>query len=389
MGRFRPLFFVLPFLSLLVSTPSRAEETGFVTAEGVAAIQEDAIDIARDAAVEDAQKKAVEQAVGIFLDSRIRMENFQLISDCILSQAKGYVMRYNLVDERQDSGLLRVRIKAEIALEKLSGDLVAIGIRKNKPRTLILIAEQNAGNDVRAWRREPREQESDPCAGVVENVFKDKFIEKGFAVVDRRMVKGFNAAPACRTPELSAIQARTLGDQAEAEVVITGKALARYYGEAGGGMKSMQADLSAQAVRTGTGEVLASAIAHAAAVSSSETTAGSEALKKASNQAAEEMLTRLLAAYSPEAVETRPVTITVTGLTKQQFVKFKDMLSRVRGIGNLRERGFSGTTAKVRVDSRYSVQALSDDLALRAFGGFSVKVVSSTANSLELDVVPK
>lgn len=392
MNRFRPFLFTIVFLSLLASRASWAEETRFVTAEGVAAVQQGAIDIARDAAVEDAQKKAIEQAIGIFIDSQTQVENFQLISDNILSQVKGYVKRYNLIDERQDSGLLRVKINAEISLGKLSDDLSAIGIlmaRMHKPRTMILIAEQNIGSELRAWWAEPRGQETE--IGVVENTFMDKFTEKGFEFIDHEAAaKEIKVTPAYRTPNLSTAQARSLGNQADAEVVIVGKALAKYYGEVGGGMKSAQADLSARAVRTDTGQVLAAVTTHAAAVHITDTSAGIEALRKVSSQAAEEMLTKLLAAYSRETGGTRPVTITVTGLTKAQFVKFKDVLMhQVRGIRNLHERSFSGTTAKIQVDSKSSAQLLSDELALKDFGGFTVEVTGSTANSLELKVVPK
>src|SRR5512142_1166090 len=97
---------------------ARAQETRSVTAEGVAAIQGNARDIARDAAIEDAQKRAVEQAIGILIDSQTQVENFQLISDRILSQTKGYITRYNVSNESVDSGLLRVRINAEVSLGK-------------------------------------------------------------------------------------------------------------------------------------------------------------------------------------------------------------------------------------------------------------------------------
>jgi hypothetical protein len=84
------------------------------------------------------------------------------------------------------------------------------------------------------------------------------------------------------------------------------------------------------------------------------------------------------------------VNITVTGLNKTQFVKFKDVLrNQVRSIKDLHERSFTGTTAKLSVDSKSSAQVLSDELLLRDFGTFTVEVVGSTANSLELRVMPK
>jgi hypothetical protein len=195
---------------------------------------------------------------------------------------------------------------------------------------------------------------------------------------------------AYRTQDLSAAQAKTLASQADAEVVIIGKAIAKFYSDIGGGMKSIQADLAVKAVRTDTGQVIATASAHAAAVHISEITAGTEALKKAANQAAEEMLGKILAVYSKETGGTRSVNITVIGLNKTQFAKFKDvLLNQVRGIKDLHERSFSNVTAKISVDSKNSAQTLSDEILLRDFGAFIVEVTGSTANSLELKVTPK
>lgn len=386
------LFLVLACLVFLPAGGASAEETKFVTAEGVAAVQQGAIDIARDAAIEDAQKRAVEQAIGIFIDSQTQVENFQLISDNILSQVKGYVKKYTLIDERTDADILRVKINAEVSLGKLSDELSAIGIlmaRMHKPRTMVLIAEQNVGGELHAWWTEPGVQESE--IGVVENSFMDKFTEKGFELIDHQAAsREIKVTKAYRTPNLSTSQAKTLANQAHAEVVLVGKALAKYYGEVGGGMKSAQADLTVRAVRTDTGQVLATVTTHAAAVHITDTSAGIEALRKAANQAAEEMLTKILAVYSKEVGGTRPVSITVNGLTKAQFVKFKDVLrNQVRGIRNLYERSFTGTTAEIEVDSKNSAQILSDELALKDFGTFTVEIVRSTANALELKVVPK
>jgi hypothetical protein len=368
-----------------------AQETKTVTAEGVAAIQGNARDIARDAALEDAQKRAVEQAIGILIDSQTQVENFQLISDKILSQTKGYITRYNITSESVDSSLLRVRINAEVSLGKLTDDLSGIGIllgQMHKPRTIIMIAEQNIGHDWNAWWWGHSEQTE---MGVVENTFADVFTQKGFEFIDHAAAaKEIRVTSAYKVQDLTAAQAKTLGNQVDAEVVIVGKALAKLYGDIGGGMKSVQADVSVKAVRTDTGQVIASVITHGAAVHITPETAGIDALKKASQSAADQMMEKILAVYSREAGGTRSVNITITGLNKTQFVKFKDVLrNQVRGIKDLHERGFNGTTAKISVDSKSSAQVLSDELLLRDFGSFGVEVVGSTANSLELKVTPK
>jgi hypothetical protein len=390
----RPLtIFTLAILLVAGSAFSTwAQDSKMVTAEGVAAIQGNARDIARDAAIEDAQKRAVEQAIGILIDSQTQVENYQLISDKILSQTKGYIKRYNVVGESEDSGLLRVKINAEVSLGQLTDDLSGIGIllgQMHKPRTIIMIAEQNIGQEWYAWWWGYQGAQTD--IGVVENTFMDIFTQKGFEFIDHATAaKEFRVTSAYKVQDLSATQAKTLGSEVDAEVVITGKALAKLYGDIGGGMKSVQADLSAKAVRTDTGQVIAAVTTHAAAVHITPETAGIEALRKAASLAADQMVEKILTVYAREAGSTRPVNITISGLNKTQFVKFKDVLrNQVRGIKDLHERSFSGTVAKISVDSKNSAQTLSDELLLKDFGSFTVEVVSSSANALELRVTPK
>jgi hypothetical protein len=254
---------------------------------------------------------------------------------------------------------------------------------------MIMIAEQNIGHEWNAWWWGARGQQTD--VGVVENTIMDKFTQKGFEFVDHQVAaKEIKVTSAYQVQDLNADQARILGSEAGAEVVITGKAVSKIQGEVGGGMKSAQADLSARAVRTDTGQVIASATTHAAAVHISEVTAGIEALKKAANEASDQMLAKILAVYSKEVGGLRSINITINGLDKTQFVKFKDVLrNQVRSIKDLHERSFSGTTAKISVDSKSSTQVLSDELLSRNFGSFTVEIISSTANTLELKVTPK
>ena len=369
-----------------------AQETKTVTAEGVAAIQGGAKDLARDAAIEDAQKRAVEQAIGILIDSQTQVENYQLISDKILSQTKGYIKRYSVASETVDDTLLRVRINAEVALSQLTDDLSGIGIllgQMHKPRTIVMIAEQNIGHAWYAWWWGVHGEQTD--MSIVENTFMDAFTQKGFEFIDHQVAaKEIKVTAAYRVQNLTVTQAKTLAAQADAEVVIIGQAVAKLYGDIGGGMKSVQADLSARAVRVDTGQVIAASTTHAAAVHISELTAGNDALKKASSQAAEEMIGKILAIYSKETGGTRSINITVSGLSKMQFVKFKDVLrNQVRGIKDLHERSFAGNTAKISVDAKGSAQSISDELLLKDFGTFTVEVISSTANALELKVMPK
>ncbi len=377
----------------LVSPSLAQEESKMVTGEGVAVIHNGQKDIARDAAIQDAQQRAVEQAIGVLIDSQTQVENYQVISDKIMSQTKGYIKRYNITNEVDEGNLLRVFINAEVSLGKLSDDLSAIGIllgRMHKPRTIILIAEQNIGQEYYAWWwGDIHARQSDMA--VTESVLMDKFIEKGFEMIDQDVAskKLSVSNPYKGIQSLSPDQAKTIGGQVDAEVVLIGKAFAKLNSSIGA-LKSAQATVSIKAVRTDTGQVIASVMTNAPAVHNSDLTAGNEALKKAAKDAAEQLTTKILAMYAKETGGTRSVNLTVNGLNKTQFVKFKDVLrNQVRNVKDIHERSYQNGVAKVSVDYKGSAQILSDELSAKSFGDFGVEVTGSTANSLELKITPK
>src|SRR5262245_4601069 len=98
-----------------------------VTAEGVASIGTDKA-AAHDKAIEDALRRAVEQAVGTMVESETSVENYQLLSDKIYSRSSGYVKKYQVVSEQAEGNLLRIRIEAEVDSGYLNSDLAAIGL---------------------------------------------------------------------------------------------------------------------------------------------------------------------------------------------------------------------------------------------------------------------
>lgn len=117
-----------------------------VMVEGVAAINENRKDIARDQAIKDALRKAVEQAVGSFISSETVVENYQVISDRIYSKAEGYISDYKVLREKVEDDLYRVLISAKVKMGNIKDDLKAIGILveyMGRPRITVLLEDDD------------------------------------------------------------------------------------------------------------------------------------------------------------------------------------------------------------------------------------------------------
>ena len=386
------------FLALLLfcwSGGSAGEEVQTITAEGVGVVIGGDRAVARDNAINDALRKAVEQAVGTMVSSETLVQNFQTLNDRIYTQTQGYIQNYKILGESPGPDLHRVTIQAAVAMGDLQKDLQGLGIllgQVGKPRIMILIAEQNIGQQYYTyWWGHERGEQADLT--VAENTIMDRFREKGFDFVDHNVQsKNIKVSPAFRMVDLNDPAAITLGQQADAEVVIVGKALAKSVGSiAGTAMKSVQANISLRAIQTDNGRVLSSGTEHAAAVHIDEITAGAEALRKASVKISDKMIDDIIKNFQKRVGGTTLVQLTVTGLSGHpDLLKFKNILqSQVRGVEGVHERSFAGNVAKMDVDLKGSAQSLSEELSRKSFNEFVVKVVSSTWNTVEVSVTPR
>jgi hypothetical protein len=257
---------------------------------------------------------------------------------------------------------------------------------------MILVAEQNIGKQhYHYWWGYHRGEQADLT--ITENTIMDRFREKGFDFVDHQaQSKNIKVVPAYRVAELNDRAAITLGKQADAEVVIVGKALAKSIGPvAGTAMKSVQANVSLRAIQTDTGGVLSSGSEHAAAVHIDEVTGGVEALKKASAKISEKMMDDIIKNFQKRVGATTLVQVIVNGLSgPEDLRKFKNMLQgQVRGVEGIYERSFTGNVAKIEIDLKGSAQSLSDEIGRKNFKEFAVKVLSTTWNTIEINVTPK
>jgi len=366
-----------------------------ITAEGVGVVIGEDRAIARDNAINDALRKAVEQAVGTMVSSETLVQNFQTLNDRIYTQTQGYIQNYKILSENPGPNLHQVTIQATVAMGDLQKDLQALGIllgQVGKPRIMILIAEQNIGKQYyQYWWAYPRAEQIDLT--IAENTIIDRFREKGFDFVDHvAQSKDIKVAPAFQVADLNNQAAVTLGKQADAEVVIVGKALAKSAGSiAGTAMKSVQANISLRAIQTDNGRVLSSGSEHAAAVHIEEVTAGTEALKKASAKISDKMMDDIIKNFQKRVGGTTLVQLTVIGLSGHEDLrKFKNLLQgQVRGVERVYERSFSGNVAKMDVDIKGSAQSLSEEISQKSFREFVVKVISSTWNTIEINVTPR
>lgn len=151
-------------------------------------------------------------------------------------------------------------------------------------------------------------------------------------------------------------------------------------------MKSAQADVSLRVVNTDTGRVIASSTHHAAAVHPNEVTAGTEALKVATEAIADQLLTQIVNKWSQDVGSGGLIRLVVSDIPSyNHLVKFKEMIQkRVRGVKGVYQRDFNTGTATLDVSVAATSQKLADALVVIDYGEFVIDITHITQNSVNL-----
>lgn len=360
-----------------------------ITVTGLGSILANDVAAARDKAIDDAMRKAVQQALGTHIKSETLVQNFQLVEDRILSWSSGYVTKYNIV--REGAGkydTYEVEMRALVNLSDLKNDDNALAelLDKENPRVMVLIAEQNIGDSDRYHYFEV-----DMTAA--ETAIIDAFRNKGFEVIDPGQAKSNQDRDAVLAAlDGDAKQAAAIAAAQQAELIVTGKAVAKMATTNLnlGGMKSCQANITARVVRAGDARIVATASEHAAHPHIDEFTGGTMAIEKAAKKSAETIIGKVTAEAQKNFYNENSITVQVRG--HKDYAELQKFISTLkhylRGVKNIYERSNNAGFAVLDVKILGSASQLALELAHKNLEIFTVQVTNVVANRVDLKIAP-
>ncbi len=126
--------FLLSLCWLMLAGLNPALQAAEVEASGAATIYGSNTASARDQALKNALRQAVEQGVGTLIDSNTLAVNYEVIRDEIYSSSQGYVTEYEILQEgvSSDGTSFEVRIRAQVSEGKIEDKLTALRILHQK-----------------------------------------------------------------------------------------------------------------------------------------------------------------------------------------------------------------------------------------------------------------
>jgi hypothetical protein len=378
-------FLVLGLAVVLVAVCVRivVGQTKTVETQGVAAVVQGNMDISRDRALDDALRNAVEQATGSLIDNQTLVENYQLLSDKIYSQSRGYVESYQIVSEDVAQGLFRVTVQAKVSDTDLKNDLQALNVLMNqarKPRVMILFKESSA-SDVNSGR-------------MAEGFISEVLLQRGFKLVDADTVR--QTISHDKVLGLLAGDkkvASAVGAKYGAEILIIGNAEAVSQPITIGDLKtnSNQAVISVRLIRADTGEVKLSETRQAATPHLNKLTGLEIAVREASESVAKGLVTKIAQIFREQVYNITNVKLNIYGLKNYNDLQevIKAISANIRGVKDIFQRNYSQGTAELEIELTGSTQSLARDLSTRNFGRYAFTVNEVTHNQLQVTVTSR
>lgn len=371
------IFFLL--VSLLVQGAWADEKTQVFTGDGIALIVEENVLAARGQALEKARINALERAIEKILSFEVIEEKRDALELTILPKAKVYVLKTEIIKDKEEDGLYIVKIRATVdlnALEKMVRDEGLMPKRglAYKPRIMIIIPEQHS----RRWIPNP----------AAETEIIRQFVEERFYLVDQKQVAEIrynDETLAAAQGDLEAAVA--IGRKYGAEVIITGQAFSEYVGPKEN-MILCSARVEMRAIKTDTGQILYADAKDASALAVSENIAAKRALQRAASLLGPEFIEKVLAWTEIDKEEGRMITLYISNISYSQLIIVKEVFAeRIPGVDRCVQRSYIGGIGEIEVVYRGESQELADSIQKILFEDFDIRVINYTENRIDYEIV--
>ena len=366
-------------VSLLTQKGWADKETQLFTGEGIVSILNENVLAARGEALKKARINALERAIEEILSFEVIEEKRDVIELTIFPKAKVYVLKTEIIKEKEEDGLYKVRIRATInldALEKMVRDEGLMPKRglAYKPRIMIIIPEQHL-----------RRQIPDPAA---ETEIIRQFAKERFYVVDQnqgKQIRYNDETLAAARGDLEA--AAAIGRKYGAEVIITGEAFSEYVSREKG-MVLCSARVEIRAIKTDTAQILYADSKDTSALAASENIAAKRALQKAASLLGPEFIEEVLAWAEIGKEEGRMITLYIPNISYTQLIIVKEVLvERIPEIDRSVQRSYAGGIGEIEVVYQGESEELADTIQEMLFDDFNIHVTSYTENRIDCEIV--
>ncbi|MBO4779263.1 MAG: hypothetical protein J5497_01350 [Selenomonadaceae bacterium] len=302
----------------------------------------------------DALRAAVENTVGILVDSETLVENSMVIRDNIYTQSRGFVNEYTVLSREQVANGWRVTIRAVVDDQpnsKLMSELTRLGIinvQLRNPKIAVYVPEQHLNYSVGGAGGE---------VAIVKTL-----LNAGFSNVTE-----VGAGLSYQNPmSMSAEQLRQAAKIYGADIMIVGQSFSEGVGDVGNylpgnqrtNMEACRARVEAKMFIVRTGQIIAADGMYGSAYDNSQAVAAKKALASAGEQMGNYFVEQITGMYTSR----QGLEVIVYGADFSKINMVQSALGSVSRVKNVTLANYEGGRATFRVQYGGSPQTLFNEL---------------------------
>ncbi|MBQ6296976.1 MAG: hypothetical protein IJK81_04700 [Selenomonadaceae bacterium] len=302
----------------------------------------------------DALRAAVENTVGILVDSETLVQNSMLINDQIYTQSRGFVNEYSVISREEFGGGWRVTINATVDDQpnsKLMNELTRLGIinvQLRNPKIAVYVPEQHLNYNVGG-------------AGGETAIVKT-LLNAGFNFVTE-VGTGLNY----QSPmSMNVAQMKAAAEKFGVDIMIVGESFSEGVGDMGNylpgnqrtNMQACRARVEAKMFIVRTGQVIAADGKYGSAYDNSEAIAAKKALAKAGEEMGNYFVEQITGMYTSR----QGVEVIVYGADFSKINIVQNALGKVNRVKNVNLSSYDGGRAVFTVMYGGSPQTLFNEL---------------------------
>lgn len=375
--------FSLP-LALAQSNPS----DGTVHVVGSSTIQGSNMSTGRQNAVDNGLVVAVSRVLTDMVPPDTLAGNFQLINDTILNRADQFIQDYKVITESTVNQTYRLFLQATVSVPRLKSSLKNAGVFWGQiayPRILLCIAEKRTQNQPFGYWWDGQSLSAETVAG---RTLANGLGPDGFVII----APSQNAVLTEATAELTTAQAVSLGEQMNADVVITGISYTESAtNPTGSSEHAYRGFIQAVAYRVADASPLAQ-VQHSALASGPDAFSGTtEALRSAAKLASQQLSAQIKRQWFENTQSGRKIDIVIQGIGGKiaNFVQLRGTLSTTSGVEDIQLQEMTSSQAVVKVDYQGSAQALADGLRQLKFDTFDINIEDVSGSTIKIQLMPR
>lgn len=365
---------LLIFLSVNFAQAADLPEKQEVVAEGISAITGN-VNTAKEAAVAQALRNAVEQAVGVYVLSETKVSKYQVLSDEIYTKATGFVSNWEVLEEKQDNNNYKVKVKVIVGLEPLTDELKKLGVLKSWKTAVLLTSAIDGLSNL------------SPTGTAINKIVEDT----GFYVASPEILTALeNPAISHQVVKGNYQNAIQILRDNHIDLLIVGKIsgdIACKKDESYGvpiEMCSVNGRLDAYVVRSDTAETIIMQSFTTKSAGNGKEKVQATVLEDLGTQAGKYFTKQMLRIPASVTVN---LAFVISVADFKRASQFKDTLAKISSIKRITDSGFikGKMTYDVEAEGNASLlcKLLTED---KSFAGFKVSIISCTSGKVEISI---